>query len=454
MLATLAAALFSGLPVAVVLMGVGFIFGGAGMLIGAVRLSDFGAIYFRVYGSLADSDDILYASVPLLVFMGATLQRAGLATDLLAGVQGIVRGVPGGLAVAVVLLGAVLAPTAGVIGASVTALGLIALPFMLQQGYRPADAAGVVAAAGTLGVIVPPGIMLFFIADATGVQVPAIFLGMLGPLALLLACYVAFALVALRPAGNAPSAGSVFVDQASQRASAWRLMPPLLLIAAVLLSIALGWTTLSESAALGAFGAASIAALQSRLSLADLDAAIRQTILTTGMVFFIFIGASVFSLVFRLLGGNDLIVGALTSLHLGATGTLLCILLIVFALGFFFDWLEIVLVTFPILRPLLEALDFGTHLAAPHLAVYWIAVLLALNLQTSFLTPPFGFALFLLKSVAPPGIGLAEVYRGILPYVLMQIFVMAVVIACPAIATWLPDQLFDLSLPRGGKFKE
>ena len=453
MLATLAAALFSGLPVAIVLMAVGFSFGGAGMLIGAVRPTDFGAIYFRVYGSLADSDEILYASVPLLVFMGATLQRAGLATDLLAGVQGIVRGVPGGLAVAVVVLGAVLAPTAGVIGASVTALGLIALPFMLQQGYRPADAAGVVAAAGTLGVIVPPGIMLFFIGDAIGVQVPAIFLGMLGPLALLLACYVAFAVVALRPARNTASAGNARVPQASRCASAWRLMPPLLLIGAVLMSIVLGWTSLSESAAVGALGAASIAALQRRFSLADLDAAIRQTILTTGMVFFIFLGASVFSLVFRLLGGNDLIVGALKSLQLGGTGTLLAILLIVFALGFFFDWLEIVLVTFPILRPLLEVLDFGTHLA-PHLTLYWIAVLLALNLQTSFLTPPFGFALFLLKAVAPPSIGLAEVYRGIVPYVLIQIFVIAAVIACPAIATWLPDQLFDLSLPRGGKFKE
>ena len=454
MLATLAVALFSGLPVAIVLMAVGFLFGALGMLLGAVRPTDFGAIFFRVYGALTDSDEILYASVPLLIFMGATLQRAGLARDLLLGVQALLRGVPGGLLVAVMVLGAVLAPTAGVIGASVGAIALMALPVLLQQGYRPADAAGAVAAAGTLGVVVPPGIMLFFVADAIGVQVPAMFLGMLGPLALLLAAYLVFVALVRRPTQAAVGAASVLGEWPQGHALLLRLALPCLLIAGILASIAFGWASLSESAALGAAGAVLIGAAQRRLSLVDLDAVIRQTTLTTAMVFLIFLGASVFSLVFRLLGGANLVVGAFRSLELGSIGVLMVILLVVFVLGFFFDWVELVLITFPILKPVLEGLDFGGHLGGPHLALYWAAVLLALNLQTSFLTPPFGFALLLLKGVAPPSMSLADIYRGVVPYVVIQVIVIAAVIAFPPIATWLPDHVFDLSLPHGGKFKE
>ncbi len=451
MLATLAVALFSGLPVALVLVAVGFLFGGLGMLAGVVRATDLGAIFFRVYGSLSDSDEILYAAVPLLVLMGATLQRTGLAEDLLLGVHALLRGAPGALPVAVIALGAVLAPTAGVIAASVGALALMALPVLLRQGYRPADAAGVVAAAGTLGVVVPPGILLFFVADALGVQVPAMFLAMLGPLAMLVGAYVVFVAVARRPivakVTGAPTAAT------ASRALAVRLAAPGLLIAGILASIALGWASLSESAALGAAGALAIGLAQRRLSLGDLDASIRQTVLTTAMVFFIFIGAAVFSLVFRLLGGGHLIVAAFRALDFGATGVLVVALAVVFVLGFFFDWVEIVLITFPILKPVLEALDFGAHLAPAHVAL-WVAVLLALNLQTSFLTPPFGFALVLLRGAAPPAITLADIYRGAVPYVLIQVLVIATVVAFPSIATWLPDRVFDLSLPRGDKFKE
>jgi tripartite ATP-independent transporter DctM subunit len=451
MLATLAVALFSGLPVAVVLMAVGFLFGGFGMLIGAVRPAEFGAIFFRVYGALTDADEILYASVPLLVFMGSTLQRAGLAQDLLLGVQGLFRRVRGGPLVAVMVLGAVLAPTAGVIAASVSAIALMALPVLLQQGYRPADAAGAVAAAGTLGVVVPPGIVLFFVADAIGVQVPAMFLGMLGPLALVLGAYLVFVAFARRP--KAAAAGALD-ERASPRAPLLRLAAPCLLIAAILAAIALGWASLSESAALGAAGALLAAVAQRRFSAADLGEVIRQTTLTTAMVFLIFLGASVFSLVFGLLGGAGLIAGAFRSLELGAVGVLIVILLLVFVLGFFFDWVEIVLIAFPILKPVLEGLDFGGHVGGAHLTLYWAAVLLALNLQTSFLTPPFGYALLLAKGAAPPGVTLADIYRGVVPYVLIQLVVIATLIAFPAIATWLPDHAFDLSLPHGGKFKE
>lgn len=454
MLAALACALFSGLPVAVVLMGAGLAFGGAGILLGALRTSDLGAIYFRIYGALTDSDEILYATVPLLVFMGAMLQKTGAGEDLLLGMRAALRRAPGALAIAVILLGAVLAPAAGVIAASVGALALLAFPVMLRHGYRPAQAAGVICAAGTLGVVVPPGVMLFFVADAIGVQVPALFLGMLGPLALLLAGYLAFAALALRTSATRVERAHEALQEGARPASLARLAMPVALLAAMLGSVALGWATLSESAALGAAGAVAIAALQGRLTLRVLDEAIRDTALTTSMVFFIFIGASVFSLVFRLLGGGELIVGAFRALPFDAFGVLCTVLLAVFVLGFFFDWVEIVLITFPVLRAVLDGLDFGGHLAVPHLAPYWAAVLLALNLQTSFLTPPFGYALLLARGAAPPGVTLGDIYRGVVPYVLIQILVIAAVIVFPAIATWLPSQAFDLSPARVEKFRE
>ncbi|MGH8676231.1 MAG: TRAP transporter large permease [Burkholderiales bacterium] len=453
MLATLACALFSGLPVAVVLMGVGLAFGGAGILLGVVRTTDLGAIYFRIYGSLADSDEILYATVPLLVFMGAMLQKTGTGEDLLLGMRAALRGAPGALAIAVILLGAALAPAAGVIAASVGALALLAFPVMLRHGVRPDQAAGVICAAGTLGVVVPPGIMLFFVADAIGVQIPALFLGMLGPLALLLSCYLAFAALAVR-APTAPLQDAAAREEVPRAAVFSRVALPVALLAAMLASVALGWATLSESAALGAAGAVALAALQGRLTLRTLDGAIRDTALTTSMVFFIFIGASVFSLVFRLLGGGEMIVGAFRALRFDALAVLCIVLLVVFVLGFFFDWIEIVLITFPVLRPVLDGLDFGAHLAVPHLAAYWAAVLLALNLQASFLTPPFGYALLLARGSAPPGVTLADIYRGVVPYVLIQVFVIAAVIAFPAIATWLPSQAFDLAPARVEKFRE
>ena len=450
MLVVLAGALFSGLPVAIVLMAVGLAFGGAGVLLGLLRTTDLGAIYFRIHGSLSDSDEILYATVPLLVFMGAMLQRTGAGEDLLLGIRAALRRAPGALPIAVILVGVALAPAAGVIAASVGALALLAFPVMLRQSYRPEQAAGVICAAGTLGVVVPPGVMLFFVADSIGVQVPALFLGMLGPLALLLACYLGYAALAVRPA-----AAPVDMPPAQRGVRVFsRLALPVALLAAMLGSVAFGWATLSESAALGAAGAVAIAALQRRLTLRMLDRAIRDTLLTTALVFFIFIGASVFSLVFRLLGGGEMIVGAFRALRLDSIGVLCTVLAVVFVLGFFFDWVEIVLITFPVMRAIIDGLDFGGHVAPAHLAPYWAAVLLALNLQTSFLTPPFGYALLLARGAAPPGISLGHIYRGVLPYVLIQVLVIAAVIALPSIATWLPAQAFELAPARVEKFRE
>ena len=407
--------IWSGLPVAFVLVGVGLAFGLIGYGLGLVRLTDFGAIYFRVYGTLADSDDIAWSAVPLLIFMGAMLQQSGVARELLLCLQALLRRVPGGLAVAVSLIGVILAPMAGMIGAGVGTLALIALPTMLEQGYTPSFAAGVVAAAGTLGVALPPGIMLFFLADAMGMQVPFIFLAMVGPGLVLFALYVVYyALVSRRGPGAA------------------RSLPPA-----------------------GPAGAVVLAALCGTLSVRRLHAAVVQTTVTTAMVFLIFVAASVFSLVFRLLGGVDRVAGFLTGLGLGNWGTLALVLAVIFVLGCFIDWLEIVLISFVIFRPVLDGLAFPGFIDRPYLAFGWITILVALTLQSSFLTPPFGFALFFLRGSAPVGVRMADIYKGILPFVLIQLLTLGAVAAFPQLATWLPDQLLDLrAAVRGIKVNE
>jgi TRAP-type mannitol/chloroaromatic compound transport system permease large subunit len=219
-------------------------------------------------------------------------------------------------------------------------------------------------------------------------------------------------------------------------------------------AVGLGWSSLSEAAALGAAGATLLAALDGRLSWRTFDAVVHRTVLVTSMIFFIFVGASLFALVFHLLGGGRLLAAGTRALDLGPGGTLAAIMVVVFVLGFFFDWLELVLIAFPIFKPVLDELVFAGHVGPAHVAICWIAVLLTLNIQTSFLTPPFGYALFLLKGSAPPAVRMADLYRGVVPYIVAQIVVLGLVIVFPAIATWLPDRVLDLTLPRGGKFSD
>jgi tripartite ATP-independent transporter DctM subunit len=454
MLVTLAIAIFSGLPVAVVLIAIGLVFGGLGVLAGTVRAPELGAIFFRIYGTLTESDDLAYASVPVLIFMGAMLQSAAFAGDLLAALQRLAGRRRAALPVAVMAIGLLLAPLAGVIAASVSTLALLALPTLLERGYRPSAAGGIVAAAGTLGVIVPPSIMLFFIADALGAQVPALFLGMLLPAALLFALYVACVLMADRSNHAALPGAPADPASAARGTSLRRLAWPALLLVGMVAAVGLGWSSLSEAAALGAAGATLLAALDGRLSGQTFDAVVHRTVLVTSMIFFIFVGASLFALVFHLLGGGRLLAAGTRALDLGPGGTLAAIMVVVFVLGFFFDWLELVLIAFPIFKPVLDELVFAGHVGPTHVAICWIAVLLTLNIQTSFLTPPFGYALFLLKGSAPPAVRMADLYRGVVPYIVAQIVVLGLVIVFPAIATWLPDRVLDLTLPRGGKFSD
>lgn len=457
MVLTLGLLLFSGLPVAVVLAGVGLAFGVIGYAFGQVRLEDFTIVFYRVYGTLANPDDLQYAAVPALILMGAVLHASGIAGDLLAAVERLMPRIPGNLAIAATLMAVILAPTAGVIAASVGALALFALPVMLERGYRPAYAAGSIAAAGTLGVGLPPGVLLFFVAEAMNVHLPGLFAAMLGPALLLLALHLAYHVLEGRRHRRTASA-AVAAKRApagtSTSSSLIGAIAGLASLAFIVVSILAGWATLSEAASLGALGAVLLTFLLRRLTLAMLKTAIVDTMSATSMIFFIFVGATLFSALFRQLGGIKATIDLVNDLGLGSAGTLATIMVVIFCLGFVIDWLEIVLVTMPIFEPVLRALDFGGHVGQPFLAPYWIAILLTLNLQSSFLTPPFGFALFLLKGAAPPGLRMTDIYRGIVPFVAMQVLVMLCVAAFPWIATWLPNQLFDLRIGRGPKFQE
>ena len=444
MLLALGAALLSGLPVAVVLVGVSFAFAALGMASGAVRIEEAGAIFHRVYGTLSDRDDVLYAAVPILLFMGAVLHESGLAANLLAAVGRAFGRARGGAAAATLAVGAIQAPAAGMIGASTGALALYALPALRRQGYRAEDAAGLVAAAGSLGAVAPPGIMLFFVADAMGVQVPALFLAMLAPLAVLLLLYLGLAMLRGSPARA----------EAGERFSASGALLTAALMVGLVALVAGGFATLSEAAALGAVGACLAAALHGRLSLAVLDRSIRQAALVAAMVFFIFVGASVFSLVFRLLGGAEMVAAGARLLGGGGQASLAAALLLVFVLGLFLDWLEIVVIALPILSATLLDAGVGASLGNAQLTGCWIGALFAVALQTSFLTPPFGYALFLVQGATRGEISLLQVWRGAIPYVVLQLVVLLMVAALPDLATWLPAQLLDLSIPKAPKFTD
>ena len=444
MLLALGMALLTGLPVAVVLIGVSFAFAELGVMTGAVHAEQMGAIFHRVYGTLSDRDEILYAAMPMLLFISAILHETGLAVNLLTGFGRLFGRVRGGPAVATLFVGAIQAPAAGMIGASTGALALYALPTLQRRGYGSADAAGLVAAAGSLGAVAPPGIMLFFIADAIGVQVPALFLAMLGPLALLLALYLVFAIFR----GSRTHVESTSASDAADAVVAAALMVGLVAL------VALGLATLSEAAALGAAGAVLAGAVRGRLTWRVLDAAIRQTALLSAMVFLIFVGASVFSLVFRMFGGAEMVSAAAGALGTRGSATLAAALAFVFVLGFFLDWLEIVVIALPVLAATLAAAGVGASLGNAQLAGCWIGALFAVALQTSFLTPPFGYALFLVHGATRGAIPMAEVWLGAMPYIGLQLLVLLAVAAWPELATWLPAQVLDLSIPKGPKFSD
>ncbi|ANK81400.1 MAG: C4-dicarboxylate ABC transporter [Rhizobiales bacterium NRL2] len=442
MLVTLALLLFSGFPVGAVLAGVGAGFAVLGLVIDEFPIQSFFLIPYRIYSAIGEN--LVYPAVPLLLFMGVALEMSGAARELLLCLQKLISKIPGNMCVSVIIIGLLLAPMAGVVGASVATITFAALPTMLEQRYRPEIATGAIAAAGTLGVIAPPAIMLFFLSDALEATIASVFLAPIVPVLILALAFATYFVVMdiLRPRA-ASMAGDEKPDISIVKYVLRSFVLPVGLILLVLAAIISGIVAPSEAAAVGAIGAAGLIFVYRGQDFSLLKQALHRTMILTAMVFFVVLGASIFSLVFRFYGGDDVAEGLFDGLAISDFQVLLIILLILFILGFFIDWIEIILVSLPILYPVIRDLDFAAYVGSEPLAKVWIAALIALVLQTSFLTPPFGFSLFFLKGAAPPEINIMQIYRGVVPLVAMQLMVIGLVLFIPQIVIWLPTALLN-----------
>ncbi len=440
--------LMLGFPVAFTLAGVSLLFGLVGWMIGVFDPSNFGSLPSRYIGFM--SSEVLVA-VPLFIFMGVMLERSRIAEQLLLTMSKLFGNLRGGLGLSVVIVGAMLAASTGVVGATVVTMGLISLPAMLRAGYDPKLATGVICSSGTLGQIIPPSTVLIFMGDMlsginsqvqmekgnfapTPVSVGDLFAGALLPGLMLVVLYSAWIIFKAITDPESCPATPVPLDEKRGlfKEVLVALLPPLLLIMAVLGSILGGVATPTEAASVGAVGAIILAALRWRLSLRVLHETVVATATITSMVFIILFGASVFSIVFRLMGGDNLVHEFLSNLPGGAYAAVIVVMAIMFVLGFILDTFEIIFIVIPITAPILLALDIDP---------IWLGVLVGMNLQTSFLTPPFGFALFYLRGVAPASLPTSAIYRGIIPFVVLQLIGIAILFAFPGIVTWLPTVL-------------
>ena len=373
-------------------------------------------------------------ALPMFIFMGLLLDRSGIANQLMTSFARLFGGIRGGLAITVTLIGLLLAATTGIIGASVVLLALLGLPVMLNQGYDKSLAAGTVCAVGTLGILIPPSIMLVLMADRMAMSVGDLFLGAVFPGLLLGALYIAYLLGygLLKPEG-APAAKHDPVDWAAVKALMLAIVPPAFLILAVLGSIFLGLATPTEAAGVGAAGALLLAWLKRQLNRGVMNEVLYETTRTTAFIFAVLLGATAFSLVLRGLGGDLLIERSLMSLPFEPTGILICILLATFLLGFFLDWIELTLIILPLVSPVVTGLGFDP---------VWFTILFAVCLQTSFLTPPVGFAIFYLKGVAPAGVDVITIYRGVVPFIVLQLIGLVILFNWQGLVTWLPAQAY------------
>jgi tripartite ATP-independent transporter DctM subunit len=442
-------ALIAGFPVAFTLAGVALIFAGMGVLTGTFDPVFLEAFPNRIFGIMTNETLI---AVPVFVFMGVMLERSKLADQLLQSLAHMMRGTPGGLGIAVVIVGAMMAASTGIVGATVVTMGLISLPTMLQKGYNPAVATGTICAAGTLGQIIPPSIVLVMLADVlsnayqqaqlqTGnfspetVSVGELFAGALVPGLLLVGAYLLYIVVLawLKPSVMPPDR-----EDAENRVSIGRLLMlaagPLLLIVAVLGSILKGIATPTEAAAVGAVGAMLLALIEGHLHMDTVKNVVYRTTRISAMVFMILIGASLFSLVFRGFGGDEMISGFLTAMPGGVVTAMLLVMLVMFLLGFVLDFIEITFVVVPIVGPVLMAMGLDP---------IWLGVMIALNLQTSFLTPPFGFSLFYLRGVCPDNVPTSAIYRGVMPFIAIQVLVLGLLAIWPQLVTWLPNVVYS-----------
>lgn len=442
--------LILGYPVAFSLAGVSLFFAGLGWLLGIFDPSNLNSLAPRYVGIMLN--EVLVA-VPLFIFMGMMLERSGIAEKLLLTMGRLFGSLRGGLGMSVVVVGALLAASTGVIGATVVTMGLLSLPAMLRAGYDPRLASGIICASGTLGQIIPPSTVLIFMGDMlsginaqvqmdkgnfapTAVSVGDLFAGAFIPGLMLVAFYLLWVIF---QAIKNPASCPALVDDSENKTSLLKevftsLLPPLLLIMAVLGSILAGIATPTESAAVGAVGAIILSALKRKLTYQSLKECMAATANTTTMVFVVLLGASVFSLVFRMLGGDELVSNFLANLPGGTLGAIIFVMLLIFLLGFILDTFEIIFIVLPITAPILLMMDVNP---------IWLGVIVAVNLQTSFLTPPFGFSLFYLRGVAPPSVTTTQIYAGVLPFVILQILAIGTLIAFPEIVTWLPSKLYN-----------
>jgi tripartite ATP-independent transporter DctM subunit len=440
--------LLGGFPVAFTLGGISLLFALLGTLIGAFEPAFMGTLPNRIFGIM--SNETLVA-VPLFVFMGVTLERAQIAENLLTSLSALFGRLRGGLGISVTLVGMLLAASTGIVGATVVTMGLLSLPTMLRRGYDPAIATGTICASGTLGQIIPPSIILVLLGDVLSsaysqaqisqgifspqtVSVGDLFVGSLIPGLGLVGLYIVYLMgvAVLRP-GLMPAHSHGAEAPPGFSALLAALMPPLLLIMAVLGSIMGGFATPTEAAGVGAIGALLLALMRRQLDTARLREVMLSTVRVSSMVFLILIGASIFSLVFRGYGGDELVQSLLLGLPGGVFGAVLVVMLVMFVLGFVLDFIEITFVVVPIVAPVLLALGVDP---------VWLGVMIAINLQTSFLTPPFGFALFYLRGVAPNSVRTMDIYRGVMPYVLIQLLALGLLALWPGLATWLPQVVY------------
>jgi tripartite ATP-independent transporter DctM subunit len=420
MLAAAVGLLLLGYPVAFTLGAVALLFGGL-----SLGLDFFALLPLRIWGVMTNFTLI---AVPLFVFMGVVLEKSGIAEELLETMARLFGRIRGGMGVSIVLVGALLAATTGVVGATVVTMAVIALPVMLRHGYKAELATGTIAASGTLGQIIPPSIILVLLGDVIGVPVGRLFMAAVTPGLLLISLFIIYVLVRAK---LKPEEAPILPPTNNEAGSLWpqvlkSLIPPLFLVFSVLGSIFFGVASPTESAAM------LLAVIHKRLNLSNLREAMQSTTRMTSMVFMILIGATAFGLVFRGMGGDELVKELMTGLPGGEWGFLLVSMLVIFVLGFFLDFIEICFIVVPILAPIAAFLGVD---------MLWFAVLIALNLQTSFLTPPFGFSLFYLKAAAPPEIHMPQIYRGILPFVAIQLIALLLVATFPQITLWLPDMM-------------
>jgi len=414
--------LMVGFPVAFTLGAIAMAFGGY-----FLGWQEFELLPMRVWGVMTNFSLL---AVPLFVFMGVILERSGLAEELLETVERLMGKLRGGMAIAIVLVGAVLAATTGVVGATVVAMGVIALPVMLKNGYNKGLATGIIASSGTLGQIIPPSIILILLGDVMGVAAGALFAAAVVPGLLLVLVFMIYVLVIAYFKPEQVPAAKVKEDMPGLTGRVLKnLLPVLLLVVAVLGSIFFGIASPTESAAVGALGSMLLAAMRRRISFANLQQSARQTTRLTSMVFMVLIGATAFGLVFRSMGGDMVVEDVMTALPGGEWSFLAASMLLIFVLGFFLDFLEICFIVVPILAPIAELMGIN---------MLWFAILIAMNLQTSFLTPPFGFSLFYLKSVAPPSVRIQDIYRGVLPFIILQVLVLSLIVVFPGLVQWLP----------------